>query len=160
MLGPEHPATALSLNNLGALLDSRGSWQAQLLRPGSGDSGESAGSEHPIPPSEPQQSGLSAQAQGAAGKPSPYCDPGSGDSGKVLGPEHPDTASSLNNLGALLQTQGQLAEAQPCTPGLLAIWEKVLGPEHPNTALSLNNLAELYRMQGRYAGLSLSISTL
>ena len=74
VLGPEHPDTATSLNNLGALL--RGAGEAgrgpALLRPGPGDSGKSAGARAPQYRHEPQQSGLSApRRRGSWQRPSP-----------------------------------------------------------------------------------------
>ena len=69
---------------------------------------------------------------------------------KALGPDHPDVATSLNNLAGLYHQRGRYEAAEPLYKRALAIDEKVFGPEHPDIALSLSNFAELYRAQGRY----------
>jgi tetratricopeptide (TPR) repeat protein len=69
---------------------------------------------------------------------------------KALGPKHPDTATSLNNLASLLQDQGNLEESEPLYERALEICEKTLGPVHPDTATSLNNLAGLFYTQGKF----------
>ena len=48
------------------------------------------------------------------------------------------------------------AEAEPLYRHALAIRERALGPDHPDTAASLNDLAYLLRMQDRYAEAALS----
>ena len=70
---------------------------------------------------------------------------------RELGPTHPDTASSLDNLATLYRAQGRYGEAEPLLQQGLALRERLFGPEHPDVAQSLNNLAALYYAQGRYA---------
>ena len=70
---------------------------------------------------------------------------------------HPHLALSLNNLGELLQGQGEYAGARDCYERALAMRRR-LYPEaqypqgHPHLALSLNNLGGLLQDQGEYAG--------
>ena len=61
-----------------------------------------------------------------------------------LGPDHPDTLATLNNLAMAYQAAGKLPEA-------IALLERVrdakiakLGPDHPSTLATLNNLAMAY----------------
>ncbi len=68
---------------------------------------------------------------------------------KELDPEDPDTATTLNNLAWLYQKQGHYEQAEPLYQRALALREKVR-PKHPDTAISLDNLASLYQDQGKY----------
>jgi len=70
---------------------------------------------------------------------------------KVLGPDHFETATTLTDLAGLLRAQGNFAAAEPFYQRSLAIFEKVMGPEHRYTATALGNLAGLYEAQGNYA---------
>ena len=63
----------------------------------------------------------------------------------ALGPDHPDTATRLGNLAFTYWNLGRYAEALPLQQRALAITETALGPDHPDTATRLNNLAATYR---------------
>jgi len=152
VLGPEHPATAASLNNLGFLLKSLGDYAAarpyyeralaiyeQVLEP-----------EHPDTALSLNNLGFLLDSQGEYAAARPYYERALAIYEQVLGPAHPATALSLNNLGVLLASQGDDAAARPYYERALAIYEQVLGPAHPATALSLNNLAVLCYHQGDY----------
>jgi len=153
VLGPEHPSTATSLNNLALLYDNQGLYaKAEPLYQRALAIYEKAlGPEHPdTATSLNNLAGLYA-SQGLYAKAEPLYQRALAIDEKALGPEHPDTAIDLNNLAALYDSQGLYAKAEPLYQRALAIREKVLGPEHPDTALSLNNLAALYKSQGLYA---------
>ena len=154
VLGPEHPDTATSLNNLAFLLQDQGdlagarplSERALAIRE------KVLGPEHPDTATSLNNLASLLQDQGDLAGARPLYERALAIREKVLGPEHPDTATSLNNLAVLLQAQGDLAGARPLYERALAIREKVLGPEHPDTATSLNNLASLLQAQGDLAG--------
>jgi tetratricopeptide (TPR) repeat protein len=154
VLGPEHPDTALSLNNLGGLLDSMG--DLARARPyyerALAINERVLGSEHPDTARSLNNLGYLLQAMGDLAGTRPYYERALAIRERVLGPEHPDTATSLNNLGYLLQAMGDLAGARPYLERGLAIREQVLEPEHPNTATSLNNLGILLQAMGDLAG--------
>ena len=153
VLGADHPTTAGSLNNLGALLDSQGDTAAarpyyeRALRIRE----QVLGPEHPDIATSLNNLGGLLRSQGEYGAARPYYERALAIYEQVLGPEHPDTASSLNNLGALLDSQGDTAAARPYLERALHIREQVLGPDHPDTANSLNNLGMLLQSQGEYA---------
>jgi len=65
-----------------------------------------------------------------------------------LGPDHPETARSLANLGSILADQGDLPAALALHERALAIREARLGPDHPDTAWSLYSLAVALHAQG------------
>ena len=153
-LGPEHPDTALSLNNLALLLQDEGDLagararheRALAIRE------KTLGPEHPDTAESLNNLALLLQAQGELAAARPLFERALAIYQKVRGPEHPSTATSLNNLALLLQAQGDLAGARPLYERALAIYQKALGPEHPLTAAGLNNLAFLMEAQGDRAG--------
>jgi tetratricopeptide (TPR) repeat protein len=154
VLGPGHPDTATSLNNLASLL------HAQDNLAGSRPLYERAlairekvlGPEHPDTATSLNSLASLLQAQGDLARSRPLYERALAIREKVFGPEHPYMALSLNGLAYLLEDQGDLAGSRPLYERALAIREKVLGPEHPDTALSLNNLAGLLYAQGDLAG--------
>ncbi len=154
LFGPDHPATAASLNNLASLLDSQGDLAGakpyyeralaineKALRP-----------DHPDTATSLSNLGYLLVAQGDLAGAKPYVERALAIREKALGPEHPDTANSLNNLGGLLLEQGDLTGAKPYVERALAIHEEALGSDHPGTANSLNNLGGLLQAQGDLAG--------
>ena len=154
VLGPEHPDTATSLNNLAVLLQAQGDLAGArpLYERALAIREKVLGPEHPDTATSLNNLAVLLQAQGDLAGARPLFERALAIREKVLGPEHPDTATSLNNLAVLLGAQGDLAGARPLFERALAIREKVLGPEHPDTATSLNNLAILLQDQGDLAG--------
>lgn len=153
VLGPEHPQTTDSLNNLGVLLHAQENlsddpqvklWEALLYYQKALSIREKVlGEEHPHTAQSLNHIGALLRDQGEFARSRPYIERALAIRGKVLGPEHPDTAYSLADLGSLLLAQGNLTDAKPYIERSLSIREKCLGPEHPDTALSLNELAIL-----------------
>jgi tetratricopeptide (TPR) repeat protein len=151
VLGPEHPETATSLNNLGLLLQDQGDLAGArpLFERALAICEKALGHEHFETATSLNNLARLLQAQGDLAGAQPLFERALAIQEKVLGPEHPETATSLNNLGLLLRDHGDLAGARPLYERALAIREKVLGPENPDTAKSLNNLACLLRDTGR-----------
>jgi Tfp pilus assembly protein PilF len=149
-LGPEHPDSASSLNNLGALLRAQGDLaaartyyeRALAIRE------RTLGPAHPDTASSLNNLGLLLRTQGDLAGARAYYERALAINEKALGPERPGTATSLNNLGYLLAAQGDFAGARHSLERALAIREKALGPDHPDTAVSLNNLGGLLHDQG------------
>jgi tetratricopeptide (TPR) repeat protein len=144
-LGPEHPDTALSLNNLALLLKDQGDLAgARPLNERALAIYEKArGPEHPHTALSLNNLAGQLRDQGDLAGARPLLERALAIYEKALGPEHPSTATSLNNLANLLKEQGDLAGARPLLERALAIDEKALGPEHPHTALSLGSLSML-----------------
>ena len=153
VLGPEHPDTASSLNNLAGLYDHQGLYaQAEPLYQRALAIWEKVlGPEHPDTATSLNNLALLYHHQGLSAQAEPLFQRALAIREQVLGAEHPDTATSLNNLALLYDHQGLYAQAAPLFQRALTISEQVLGPEHPDTATSLNNLAGLYYDQGLYA---------
>ena len=150
-LGPDHPDTDTSLNNLALLYDSQGRYeQAEPLYQRALAIREKAlGPDHPDTAQSLNNVAGLYRSQGRDEQAEPLYQRALAIREKALGPDHPSTASCLNNLALLYHSQGRYEQAEPLYQRALAIWEKALGPDHPDTATSLNNLAALYRSQGR-----------
>ena len=153
-LGPEHPHTAMSLNNLANLLQARGDLAGArpLYERALAIREKALGPEHPHTATSLGNLANLLQARGDLAGARPLLERALAIHEKALGPEHPDTATSLVSLANLLRAQGDLADARPLFERALAIYEKALGPEHPHTAASLNHLAGLLRDRGDLAG--------
>jgi tetratricopeptide (TPR) repeat protein len=145
VLGPEHPDTAQSLNNLALLHKTQGDDAAArpLYERALAISEQVLGPTHPDTAQSLNNLAALHYAQGDDAAARPLYERALAICEQVLGPTHPGTASSLNNLAVLLDTQGDYDAARPLYERALAIREQVLGPEHPDTASSLNNLAVL-----------------
>ena len=150
VLGPDHPDTALSLNNLGELLWAQGHLgPARSLFERALDIRERVfGSDHPHTAECLNDLALLLKDQGALGGARTLYERALAIREKVLGPDHPLTALSLYNLGVLLRDQGEFIAARPLYQRALAIHERMLGPDHPHTAISINGLARLLHAQG------------
>ncbi|MBD2115165.1 MULTISPECIES: tetratricopeptide repeat protein [Cyanophyceae] len=151
-LGPDHPDTATSLNNLAMLYRSQGRYgEAEpLLQRALAINEQALGPDHPSTATSLNNLAELYWSQGRYGEAEPLYQHALEIREQAFGPDHPSTADSLNNLAFLYKSQGRYGEAEPLYQRALAITEQALSPDHPNTATSLNNLAELYRSQGRY----------
>ncbi|HEY0754938.1 MAG TPA: tetratricopeptide repeat protein [Ktedonobacteraceae bacterium] len=153
ILGVEHSATVLSLNNLGLSYSEQGRYaEAEPLWRQALEIRERVlGAEHPETVNSLNNLAIIYDTQGRYAEAEPLYKRVLKISGRVLGTEHPDTAGSLANLGVLYKKQERYEEAELLARRALEIRERVLGAEHPETADSLGSLSVLYGEQGRYA---------
>ncbi len=154
VLGPTHPDTATSLNNLAALLYAQGDYAAaQPLFERALTIREAAlGPTHPDTVTSLTNLAELLRAQRDLAAARPLYERALTIREAALGPTHPSIAGSLNNLAALSYAQGDWASARPLLERALTIREAAFGPTHPDTAASLNNLAGLRYAQGDWAG--------
>ena len=144
-LGPEHPDTAICLDNLGVIIWDRGDLNTALplleralaireaaLGP---EQSDTAVSLHNL-------AGL-LQSQGNLARARALYERAVAIRERKLGTEHLDTATSLDRLGLLFHSQGDCVKAQSLFERALRIREKAAGPDDPDTASSLNNLGVL-----------------
>jgi tetratricopeptide (TPR) repeat protein len=152
-LGPDHPNTATTLNNLAVLYRSQGKYeQAEPLYLRSVQIYEQQlGPDHPNTATTLNNLAVLYRNQGKYELAEPLYVRALRIREEQLGPAHPDIAQSLNNLASLYKSQGKYEQAEPLYIRALCICEEQLGASHPYTATSLNNLAELYRNQGKYS---------
>jgi CHAT domain-containing protein/Tfp pilus assembly protein PilF len=150
VLGPEHPDTAASLNNLGLLLSEMGQHaearrhheEALAVRK------KVLGPEHPQTADSLNNLAVLLSEMDQHAEARRHHEEALAVWKKVLGAEHPHTARSLTNLGTVLHKMGQHVEARRHYEEALGVWKKVLGAEHPDTAGSLNNLGVLLQEMG------------
>ena len=69
---------------------------------------------------------------------------------RVLGPEHPETLRSMNNLAEVQSGLGRHQEAEALCRRTLEIQKHVLGPGHPDTLTVMNTLAGVLSARGRH----------
>jgi tetratricopeptide (TPR) repeat protein len=150
-LGPEHPDTATSLNNLALLLvtTSRLGEAEPLYRRALAIDEKSYGPDHPSVATDLNNLADLLHDTNRLSDAEPLFRRALAIDEKSLGPDHPNVAIRLNNLARLLRATNRLSEAEPLFRRALAIDEKSLGPDHPNVAIRLNNLAGLLRATNR-----------
>jgi serine/threonine protein kinase/tetratricopeptide (TPR) repeat protein len=68
-----------------------------------------------------------------------------------LGPDHPDTLWSMSALACSFHALGRYDDAIKLHEETLALRKARLGPDHPDTLRSMNNLANSYSAFGRHA---------
>ena len=151
-LGSEHPAVAISLNNLAEVHRVRGDYaKAELLyRRALAIDEKALGSESLDVASDLNGLAELYRAKGEYEKAEPFYQRALAIREKAHGGEHPEVATVLNNLALLYYSKGDYLKAEPFYQRALAIFEKALSGEHRLVAISLNNLAELYKAKGEY----------
>jgi len=154
VLGPEHPETATSLNNLGILLKKQGDLAGarSLYERALAATEKALGPDHPDTANSLNNLANLLQEQGDLAGARPLLERALAICEKTLGTDHPHTSVCLNNLGIFLMERGDFAEAQPLLKRALVIREKVFGSDHPGTATSVNNLGSLLAKQGDLDG--------
>ena len=147
LLGPEHPATLTSMNNLAltllALGDAAGA--AELHRQVLEAYERVLGPEHPNTLTSINNLALTLQALGDAAGAADLHRQALEARRRLLGPEHPDTLTSMNNLAATLYTLGDAAGAADLLRQALDAYRRLLGPDNPNTRTAAGNLASVQR---------------
>ena len=153
-LGPEHPDTAETLNNLALSLREEGNHEAArpLLERALAINEKALGPEHAATATSVNNLALLLRDQGDLAAARPLFERALAGVEKAFGAEHPATAASLGNLGLVLKDEGDLAVARSLLERALAIDEKALGADHPDTANDLSNLALLLKQAGDLAG--------
>jgi tetratricopeptide (TPR) repeat protein len=143
VLGPDHPDTLVSVNNLAGCLNELGDAAAAmpLYRRAVEGNERDLGPDHPdtLTCVSNLAGGLDALGDAAAALPL-YRRALEGRE-RGLGSDHPDTLVSLNNLAQCLQALGDAAAALALYHRALEGTERVLDPDHPTTLIIVNNLA-------------------
>jgi Tfp pilus assembly protein PilF len=152
VLGPEHPDTLTSMDNLGAVLGSQGKYEAaeEMHRRALDRREKALGLEYPDTLGSMNNLGMVLWRQGKYETAEEMHRRALDRREKALGLEHPDTLASMDNLGAVLRGQGKYEAAEEMHRRALELYKKALGPEHPDTLASMNNLGMVLRRQGKY----------
>jgi tetratricopeptide (TPR) repeat protein len=152
--GPQHPATLISVNNLGTVLLHKGDYAGAepLYRRTLEASERTLGPNHrDTLISVNNLAELLGNKRDYAGA-ELLCRRALEAKERLFGPEHPSTLTSVSNLAQILRGKGDDAGAEPLCRRALEARERVLGPGHPDTLGSVNNLALLLDSKKDYAG--------
>jgi len=149
-LGPEHPDTLGSLNNLALLFKAKGDYDSAepLYRRALEAFERTLGPEHPDTLRSLNNLALLLSAKGDYASTEPLCRRAWEAQERTLGSEHPATLASLSNLAFLLCSKGDGESAEPLWRRAWEARERTLGPEHPDTLESLHGLAVLLYSKG------------
>ncbi len=150
--GPDHPAVAASLNNLGEQYRKTGDYEKAepLFHRAVAIYEKAYGPDHPSTAIAYNNLAGLHMAMGEYTKTEDLLKKVLGIYERSRGPNHVDTARALNNLALLYSNTGEYAKAQPLITRSLAIVEKTYGPGHPVISTVVGNLAELYAAMGDY----------
>jgi serine/threonine protein kinase len=152
-LGPDHPDTLTSRNNLAlAYLAAGRTAEAIRLHEATLALCESKlGPDHPDTLQGRSNLGLAYAAAGRTAEAIAVHKATLRLRESKLGPDHPDTLQGRNNLALAYWQAGRTAEAIAVHETTLKLFESKLGPDHPDTLTSRNNLALAYAAAGRTA---------
>ena len=150
-LGPDHPSTLTSRNNLAYAYRAAGrlneaiALHEQTLE----DRTRILGPHHPDTLTSRNNLAYAYQAAGRLNDAIPLFEQTLTDRTRILRPHHPDTLTSRHNLAGAYQDAGRLDEAIALYEQTLEDRTRILGPHHPHTLTSRNNLAVAYQAAGR-----------
>jgi tetratricopeptide (TPR) repeat protein len=143
LLGPDHPDTLASWNNLAIACQEAGR-KAEAVRLHEwalAGRVRALGPEHADTLASRNNLAIACQEVGRKAEAVRLHERALAGRERVLGPDHPDTLASRNNLATAYQQMGWAAEAISSFRRALAGREQVLGPDHPDTLASRNGLA-------------------
>mmetsp|Transcript_9599 Transcript_9599/g.26759 ORF Transcript_9599/g.26759 Transcript_9599/m.26759 type:complete len:340 (+) Transcript_9599:1-1020(+) len=149
-LGPTHPDTLTSVDNLAGLLKAMGVFDEAetLYRRALEGSKRKLGSTHPDTLTSLNNLAGLLQAVGKLDEAESLYRRALKGSKETLGPAHLDTLTSMNNLAGLLQARGLFSEAEELYRVVLHAREEALGPTDPRTLRSVCSLAALVERMG------------
>ena len=151
LLGPDHPASLTSRNNLayayhavGRLSDAIPLYQQVLT-----DSIRVLGQDHPDTLASCNDLAYAYHAAGRLTEAIALYEQVQEDYTQILGDNHPSTLTSRNNLAGAYESAGRLTEAIALYEQVQEDYTQILGDNHPSTLTSRNNLAGAYESAGR-----------
>ena len=150
-LGPDHPHTLASCNNLACAYHDAGKLEEAitLYEQNLKDFEDLLGPHHPSTLTSRNNLACAYQTTGRLDKAITLYEQNLKDRTHILGPHHPSTLTSRNNLAYTYQATGRLDKAITLYEQNLKDFEDLLGPNHPSTLTSRNNLANVYQATGR-----------
>ena len=151
LLGPDHPDTLTSRNNLAGAYESAGrlteaiTLYEQILT----DRIRILGEDHPDTLTSRNNLAYAYRAAGRLTEAITLYEQVLPDSIRILGEDRHDTLASRNNLAYAYASAGRLTEAITLYEQVLPDSIRILGEDHPDTLTSRNNLAGAYESAGR-----------
>ncbi len=151
LLGPDHPDTLTSRNNLAGAYESAGRLEEAitLYEQVTKDSARVLGEDHPDTVASRNNLAGAYRAVGRLTEAITLYEQILPDRIRVLGEDHPRTLTSRNNLAYAYESAGRLEEAITLFEQVLPDRIRVLGEDHSDTLTSRNNLAGAYKSVGR-----------
>ena len=151
LLGPDHPDTLASRNNLAGAYRAAGrlTEAITLYEQVTKDCARILGEDHPNTLTSRNNLAGAYHAAGRLTEAITLYEQVLPDRTRVLGEDHPDTLASRNNLAYAYASAGRLTEAITLYEQVLHDRIRVLGEDHPDTLTSRNNLAYAYESAGR-----------
>ena len=150
-LGPDHPSTLASRNNLAGAYQDAGRLDEAitLYQQTLEDRTRILGPHHPNTLTSRNNLAGAYQDAGRLDEAITLYQQTLEDRTRILGPHHPNTLTTRNNLAYAYQNAGRLTEAITLYQQTLEDHTRTLGPHHPNTLTTRNNLASAYQDAGR-----------
>jgi tetratricopeptide (TPR) repeat protein len=150
ILGPNHPNTLISRDNLASAYRAAGDLgrAIPLHEQTLAESERILGPDHSDTLISRNNLASAYRAAGDLDRAIPLYEQALTESERVLGPNHSDTLISRNNLADAYRAAGDLGRAIPLHEQTLTDRERILGPNHPSTLISRNNLANAYYAAG------------
>ena len=151
LLGPDHPDTLTSRNNLAGAYESAGRLEEAitLYEQVTKDCARVLGEDHPLTLTSRNNLAGAHRAAGHLTEAITLYEQILPDRIRVLGEDHPLTLTSRNNLAYAYESAGRLEEAITLYEQVLPDRIRVLGEDHSDTLTSRNNLAAAYKSVGR-----------
>jgi eukaryotic-like serine/threonine-protein kinase len=152
MLGPEHPDTVKSTQNLASVLYEEGRFaEAEKLdRETLNIRRRVLGPEHQDTLKSMNNLAVVLWAEGRFAEAEKLDRETLNIKRRVLGREHPDTLNSMNSLALALYAEGRLDEPEKLLRETLDIRRRVLGSENAETLSSIDNLANVLDDEGHH----------
>ncbi|MFR9773804.1 tetratricopeptide repeat protein [Nocardia sp. SC052] len=153
ILGPDHPETLTSRNNLAHVcrLAGKVAEAITLFEQNLDDRIRVLGASHPHTLMSRGNLATAYQVAGRVAEAISLYEQILPDFERVFGPYHLHTLTTRNNLADAYKSAGQLSAAVSLFERNLAESERVRGADHPDTLSSRNNLAHAYQLAGRGA---------
>ena len=147
VLGPDHPDTLSSRNNLAEAYrgEARAAEAIPLYEQNLAACERQMGSSHPVTLISRNNLAIAYQEAGQADKALPLLEQNLADWHEALGPDHSETLISRSNLARAYREVGRYAEAIPLYEANLVTNDRLLGPDHPSTVAVRNDLAAIRR---------------
>ena len=151
-LGPDHPDTLTSRNNLASAYRDAGRLHEaiELFEQNLEDRTRILGPHHPHTLTSRNNLAGAYREAGRLHEAIALYEQTLDDRTRILGPHHPDTLISRNNLANAYRDTGRLDEAITLYERNFEDCIRILGPNHPHTLITRNNLAGAYRAAGRF----------
>jgi tetratricopeptide (TPR) repeat protein len=153
VLGPEHPETLSTINNLAGIYRDEGKYELAepLLVRVLEVRQHVLGQDHPDALITMNNLGLLYVYQGNYQRAEPLLAKALDVRRRTLGQEHPDTLISTNNLALMYAYEHMDEKAEQLYLQVLDLQRRVLAREHPRRLATMNDLAALYIRTHKYA---------